>query len=88
MEVIFFRSFLRDIKKLTDQNLKDKIKLFIQELEEAQTLDNIKNTKRLKGFSTAYRWRCGDYRLGFYFDNNKVELARLVKRNDIYKVFP
>jgi mRNA interferase RelE/StbE len=88
MDVIFLSSFLRDIKKLSDPNLKNKIKVFIQELEEADALENSKNAKRLKGFLTAYRWPCGDYRLGFYYDNNKVELARLVKRNDIYKVFP
>jgi mRNA-degrading endonuclease RelE of RelBE toxin-antitoxin system len=30
----------------------------------------------------------GDYRIGFYYENNQIELVRVVKRNDIYKVFP
>jgi mRNA-degrading endonuclease RelE of RelBE toxin-antitoxin system len=88
MEVVFLRSFLNDIKKLSDNKLKNKIKEFIVELQNAETLEELQNVKKLKGFSTAYRWRMGDYRLGFYKDENKVELARFVKRNDIYKVFP
>lgn len=88
MEVTFLRSFLNDIKKLNDKKLKTKIKELIVELENAETIDEIPNIKKLKGFSTAYRWRTGDYRLGFYKEENKIELARFVKRNDIYKLFP
>ena len=88
MEVVFLSSFLDDIKKISDKKLKAKIKVFIIELEHADTLDEISNVIKIKGFSTAYRLRIGDYRLGFFKDDNIIELARFVKRNDIYKVFP
>lgn len=88
MEVVFLRSFLNDIKKLNDTKLKNKIKEFIVEIENAENVDEIHNVKKLKGYSTAYRWRAGDYRLGFYKDESIVELARFIKRNDIYKLFP
>ena len=88
MEVVFLRSFLHDIKKISDKKLKAKIKVIILELENADTLDEISNVIKMKGFSTAYRLRIGDYRLGFFKDDNIIELARFVKRNDIYKVFP
>ncbi len=88
MEVVFFRSFLNDIKKINDKKLKSKIKDFILEIENANNLDNITNIKKLKGYSTAYRFRTGDYRLGFYLNDDVIQLARFVKRNDIYKVFP
>lgn len=88
MKVVFLRSFLVDIKKINDKKLKAKIKSFIIDLETFDSLEEISNVKKLKGFSTAYRWRIGDYRLGFYKDNNIIELTRFVKRNDIYKVFP
>ena len=88
MEVVFLRSFLDDIKKISDKKLKAKIKVFIIELEHAETLEEISNVIKIKGFSTAYRLRVGDYRLGFFKDDNIIELARFVKRNDIYKVFP
>ncbi|KFC18301.1 MULTISPECIES: type II toxin-antitoxin system RelE family toxin [Epilithonimonas] len=88
MEVIFLRSFLTDIKKLNDKKLKLKIKEFIIELENSQTLEDVGNIKKMKGFSTAFRWRTGDYRLGFYKNENSIELSRFLKRSDIYKVFP
>lgn len=88
MEVVFLKSFLSDIKKINDKKLKIKIKEFILELEKVNTIDEVHNVKKLKGYSTAYRWRSGDYRLGFYKDENNIELARFVKSNDIYKVFP
>ena len=88
MEVIFLRSFLNDLKKINDAKLKSKIKEFIIEIENSEDLEALVHVKKLKGFSTAYRCRIGDYRLGFYFNDHVVELARFVKRNDIYKVFP
>lgn len=88
MEIIVLRSFLNDIKKLSDKKLKDKIKAFLIEIENAENLEELTNIKKMKGFSTAYRCRIGEYRLGFYKDDHKIELARFVKRNDIYKVFP
>jgi len=88
MQVFFLRSFLTDIKKINDKKLKSKIKEFIIALETAEGVEELTNVKKLKGFSTAYRCRIGDYRLGFYKDENAIELARFVKRNDIYKVFP
>jgi len=88
MEVIVLRSFLNDIKKLKDNKLKSKIKDFVIELENSENIDEINNIIKMVGYSTAYRYRIGDYRLGFYKIDNKIELARFVKRNDIYKVFP
>lgn len=88
MKVIFLRSFLTDIKKLNNKKLKLKIKEFIIELENSQTLEDVGNIKKMKGFSTAFRWRTGDYRLGFYKNENSIELSRFLKRSDIYKVFP
>ncbi|MEI5986495.1 MULTISPECIES: type II toxin-antitoxin system RelE family toxin [Sphingobacterium] len=88
MEIVFLRTFLNDIKKVSDKKMNARIKLIIIEIENASTLEDIPNVIKIKGFSTAYRLRIGGYRLGFFKDDNKIELARFVKRNDIYKVFP
>lgn len=88
MEVVFLRSFVNDIKKINDKSLKTKIKDFILQLENADTLNDVAGIIKMQGFSTAYRYRIGDYRIGFFKSENSIELARLVKRNDIYKVFP
>jgi mRNA interferase RelE/StbE len=88
MEVVFLRSFVNDIKKINDKSLKAKIKDFILQLENADTLNDVAGIIKMQGFSTAYRYRIGDYRIGFFISENSIELARFVKRNDIYKVFP
>ncbi|OYD46163.1 plasmid stabilization protein [Sphingobacterium cellulitidis] len=88
MEIIFLRSFVNDIKKINDKSIRSKIKEFIIQVEKAKTLTEIPDVVKMKGFSTAYRFRIGEYRLGFFKYENTIELARFVKRNDIYKVFP
>jgi len=90
MEVIFLNSFKKDLKKINDSALKSQIKEIIIELENASSIFEIINVKKLSGFNISYRIKLGNYRLGFYFYSfeNKVVLARFVKRNDIYKIFP
>jgi len=88
MKVVYLRSFLNDIKKIKDQSLKSKVKAVLENLENAETLENLPNIKKLKGYSTVYRTRLGDYRIGFYKNDEKIEVARFLKRDDIYKVFP
>lgn len=88
MEVVFLRSFFRDIKKIKDQRLKQKVKNLIISLENAETLEGVSNVIKMKGYAIAYRVRIADCRLGLYCENQVVEIARFVKRNDIYKVFP
>jgi mRNA interferase RelE/StbE len=88
MKVVFLNSFKKDLIKITNVKLKGQIKIVIKAVEEAESLKALPNIKKIQGYPTAYRIRIGDYRLGLYFENGAVEMARLVKRNDIYKVFP
>ena len=46
MEIIVLQSFLNDIKKLNDKRLKDKIKEFIIEIENAESLEEFANIKK------------------------------------------
>jgi len=87
MEVVFLRSFFRDIKKIKNRRLKQKVKDLIVDLENAETLEGVSNVVKMKGYAVAYRVRIADCRLGLYCENQVVEIARFVKRNDIYKVF-
>lgn len=88
MDIIYLRSFLNDIKKVKDKTTKGRIKMLIEKIKKAEKLDDIPKVSKLKGYSIAYKARIGDYRLGMYNEDATVELARFVKRNDIYKVFP
>lgn len=88
MKVIFYKSFLQDLKKLKDKKLKEKVKSFILKVENAATLEEVPNIKKLKGYSIAYRAKIQEYRLGMYKEDDTVEMVRFVKGNDIYKLFP
>lgn len=88
MIVIFLNSFKKDLKKINDKTLKKKVKELILNLEDADTLYDVENIIKMTGFNISYRVKIDNYRVGFYSSNSTIELARFVKREDIYKVFP
>lgn len=88
MKVEFLKKFSKDIDDLKQKTVKQSLIRLIELMESADTLDKIPNTKKLKGHKSAYRTRIGDYRLGFFFENSVIILARFVNRKDIYKIFP
>ena len=88
MKVEYLKQFSKDLLKVKDESLKDDLFNAIIILKNAETLNVLSNIKKLKGYQHAYRIRIGKYRLGFYFDGEVIELARFVKREDIYKLFP
>lgn len=88
MNVIYTKTITKDVRKIKDKKLVDKLTAIIQQLKTASSLEEIQQLKKLKGQPAAYRIRVGDYRLGFYYEENTVILARMVKRSDIYKLFP
>ena len=88
MTVEYLKQFSKDLLKIKDESLKNNLFDTIVALKNAETLNVISNFKKLKGHQDAYRIRIGKYRLGFYFDGEVVEFARLDKREDIYKLFP
>ena len=81
------KSFAKDASKL-QVNLKLQLSKVVEEIEAAKTLSQINNCKKMKGHKDAYRIKLGQYRIGFYFENNVIELSRILARKDIYKFFP
>jgi mRNA interferase RelE/StbE len=79
MKIVFLKSFLKDIKKIKDPKTARKIEELILEL---------KSVKKMKGYSIAFRIKLGNYRMGIYKESGHIELARFLKREDIYQVFP
>ena len=89
MEVFFDKRFTKDVKKIKNPALKQKIKTTIEQIEQADSLKAVSRVKKLQGHTTAYRIRVGNYRLGFFLlDQNTLELVRVLHRKDIYSNFP
>ncbi len=82
-------SFIKDLKALKSTPYFQSIKaLVFAEIPSLPDLKNIKNLKRLKNFESAYRIRVGDYRIGFFFEEETIVFTRVLHRKEIYRYFP
>jgi mRNA interferase RelE/StbE len=88
MKVLYEKAFLKDIDKLKDQKVSDNLAQVLREIKEAKDLSLLRDIKKLKGHPSAFRIRVGEYRLGFFLENEQIILARFLSRKDIYKRFP
>ncbi len=80
--------FQKDFGKLKNKDLATSIREVIADVASAKTITAISGIKKMKGHSAAYRVRKGDYRIGFFVENETVIFAAFAHRKDIYKQFP
>ena len=89
MKVEYLPSFLKDLKALQSNARYATIrKLVFEEVPRCSSLQEMRNLKRLKDADSAYRLRVGDYRIGFFFEGERVTFARVLHRSEIYRSFP
>ena len=88
MKTIFRRSFERDLKKIRDGNLLEKIWKSIETVGSADDLSEVSSVRKMRGAANCYRIRIGDYRIGLEVDASTVEFVRILHRRDIYRFFP
>ena len=83
MNTQFKESFTKDLRKIRDKDLLNRAKAVIETVEQAQSLGQIPNLERLKGWTRYYRIRVGDYRVGLAVEGNVVTFVRFLHRKDI-----
>ena len=88
MEIKIDKSFQKDTRRFKDKSILQKIANTIANVQRAQNLESIKNIKKIKGTTSMYRIRIGDYRLGIIVSESSIEFIRWLHRKDIYKYFP
>ena len=88
MKLLIDRSFEKDIKKVADKKIQNLVADYIEVIQLKSKLSELPNCKKLKGSKNCYRIRIGDYRIGFIFENNTIELIRFLHRSKIYNFFP
>ena len=88
MKVGFRDSFAKDLKGVKDKGLLKRAGELIEAVEQAASLAEIPNLKKLKGGGSYFRFRVGDYRVGIALENDTVIFVRFLNRKDIYKHFP
>lgn len=103
MEVVFEKRFLKDVEKIKDKKVIQRIEVKIEEVssiaeahhpEDINDLPEIPSMVKMQGFNQFYRIRVGDYRLGISIEikieekNDTFRFIRCLHRKDIYKKFP
>jgi mRNA interferase RelE/StbE len=76
------------LEKLKNPKLDERILDLIEDIEQAQQLKDLRNIKKLKGYKNAYRLRIGDYRLGFFYENDTLTFDFVGLRKEFYRFFP
>ena len=87
MNIEIRRTFTKDADKLP-ANIQRQLAVIITDMQQAKQLTQIKDCKKIKGSKTAFRIRLNQYRIGLFFENETIELVRVLGRKDIYKYFP
>jgi len=89
MIVLVEDSFRKDTKKIKDAKLLERLKKVIIDAQNASTILDIQNVKKLEGYKSFYRIRVGEFRAGFKLeDGTTIRFMRFLDRKDIYKYFP
>ncbi len=88
MQVLFERSFYRDLKRIHNSKVRKQVWKIIEVVERASTLAEVPHIVKLRGYETFYRIRLGDYRMGLEVTGNTVIFVRFLHRRDIYRYFP
>jgi mRNA interferase RelE/StbE len=88
MNVEFRKSFEKDLRKIKDAELLERIRSVIEEIEAIEILTDLTNVKKLKAEGDYYRICVGDYRIGISMDKDNVLFIRVLNRKEIYRYFP
>jgi mRNA interferase RelE/StbE len=89
VQVIYTKTFLKDLSKVFPAKRRKQIEKFVfEDLPELSSIENAGNIEQMTGFKNYYKVRCGDFRVGIIRKNNTIELLRVLNRKEIYKFFP
>ena len=89
MKVVFRKSFERDLRKLRgNASVLARVQRVVEQVEAADGFDAIVGMKKMQGWSSYYRIRIGDYRVGLKLEEDVVVFLRCLHRRDIYRRFP
>jgi len=88
MNATFRRSFTRDLRKVKDRTVLNRIQHAIERVEAAANLQEVGDLRKMSGTGNFYRIRVGDYRIGVVVEGEVVEFVRCLPRAELYRFFP
>ena len=87
MEIIITKTFEKQLK-LVPKYIRESAIAVLEALETAKNVTEIKDLKKLIGYTNYYRIRIGNYRMGLQIINPKIIVVTILNRGTIYKLFP
>jgi len=88
VQIKYESRFEKDLKKLQNTNDLKQIKELISIIKQANSIFDIPQIKKLKGYNSFYRIKIRNYRIGFEIVNEILIFTRILHRKDIYRYFP
>ncbi len=88
MNTAFRESFVRDLRRITDQRILARVQAVIEAVEAADSLSEVSHLKKLRSGGDCYRVRIGDYRIGLVSRGELATFVRCLHRKEIYRFFP
>ena len=85
MKVEFSSSFTRDLRRIRDRSIRERVDKVIEQIEKVDNFTKTSTIKKLRGHENRYRVRVGNYRLIFQFNEDTVTFLRCLPRQDIYR---
>ena len=86
METRFRRSFDRDLRKIRDTKLLERIRQSIQEIESAEGVSQVTGIRKMRGTTSHYRIRVGNYRVVFEVQAATADFVRVRPRSEVYRL--
>ena len=89
MKILYTKKFSKDLDGIVNNiKLKNRLLQLFEQIKQLDSLAELDNVRKIRGYDDYYRIRIGDYRLGVKIKGNSIEMLRLLHRKDIYKRFP
>lgn len=82
------KTFEKSLLKIKDENILFLVKTSLINVSESLKIEEIKNIKKMKGFSNSYRIKVKEYRICIYYSNDFIDLHKIAHRKDAYNNFP
>ncbi len=85
MEVEQRATFIRDLRRLRNGDILNRLHRKIKQLEQASSISQISGLRKLKSSRNIFRVRIGNHRLTFAVEGSSVQLIRFRHRRDVYR---
>jgi mRNA interferase RelE/StbE len=88
MIVELFKAFHKDVANIDNVDVLIAIAEVVAYAKNIESIKEIPNLKKMKGYRTAFRIKIGDYRIGITADDETIIFHRVLHRREVYRYFP